>query len=705
MNKKTTFIIRGIAFGFLAGLCVTFFDALFLLKPNLYIPLEYPVYLFSFNLIFWMLIGAISGICLWLFIRLKNIPLEGSNYYCMLFFLVPFVSIYGVLGRVSKFCLTSAASLFSKSFDYNLSLLWALLFMFFLIVTGKKHNKKKYSSLLFLPEVITAIALFLFCSNLSSIPLLRSLLIETPILRIIVLWCIYVLGLVLIVGIYSFALKIQPLTVKRPAVSILVIFAFVSLALSGSFIKAKYALVKNYYTPRESSTAAVEPKISHVFLIVLDTLRSSDLVRFEKMGRNLKEFANDALVYENCIATSSWTAPSHASLFTGFYPIEHGVHYRVENKGSLRLSEEFNTLAEVFKENGYRTTAIVANCINLRKDMNFNQGFEVYDDTPYVGSMVIMFPFKPLVHLFSTLSHIQPKINDPLRPARHMNKCINMALSSVGSDPSFMFINYSDPHTPYLPPRPYNSRYSDRRFPHLYKIKRKLSFPLKRTPKDPLYELSQYRGEIDYLDDHLGQLFAELKRRGIYDSSLIVVTSDHGEAFGEHGFSGHNNQLYEDLVNVPLMVKYPGKTKISIETAQVSLKDVYWGILSSCNLSGKLIARVRLSQPPGDWKKQMVLAECYYLRLQLGKHRALYMDNFKLMNYEKGKKPELYNLLDDPMEKSNLYENLPQVFEKLSSQMQKWEAVHAQKEHAQPLKTATPSLEIQENLKTLGYIH
>ena len=465
---------------------------------------------------------------------------------------------------------------------------------------------------------------------------------------------------------------------------------------------------KNYSSITSPQIQAPK-KIPYVILIVLDTVRVDRLSIYGPHGltNNLEKFAKESLVYKDCAAPSPWTTPSHASLFTGLYPTEHGSINNLNSKARsdiLRptpLAEEFLTLAEIFKNNGYKTGAVISNYAALHKVFGISQGFQIYDSFKNIGDIYRSYPFRPLLHLFCHLTNIYPKYIKPRRTADDVTKETYRTLNKLIPSPFFLFINYMDAHDPYRPPSPFDGYFLDTAFPKLYRSKQYfLRFLGKLNEKSwDSYLLSQYDGEISYLDYHLGKLFSKLKEIKVYDSSLIVITSDHGELFGEHGLKFHGTPMYEEVVKVPLLIKFPFSRKVGYEKKIISLVDIYPTILSICDLpipdgiSGKSFGNG--SSP--------IVSELY--KYKIGEHRILYDGEYKYMTYQHQREPELYNLKKDPLEKVNLSKKLPETTAAMKNKLNKWTKKHTSWHDNYKDKNRTiPSREVEDGLKALGYI-
>lgn len=277
-------------------------------------------------------------------------------------------------------------------------------------------------------------------------------------------------------------------------------------------------------------TAAMRasPEAGDVILVVVDTLRAQNLSHYgyeRDTSRHLARFGEDAVTYENAITPGTWTVPAHGSLFTGRLPSFHGAERVAGEKiQATPLRPEVATLAEILRERGRPAAGFVANETYVTPLLGFDRGFE-----PFVAKD---------------------------RPAGDV---LDTALEWLEREPapSFLFVNLLDPHEPYDPPEPYRERFPGGDAT----LGTSLTELVRRdggvTREAARHFVSLYDGEVAYADRSLGRFFDRLRELGRYDDALIVVTSDHGEMLGEHGAAGHGGLPYEELVRVPLLVKYP----------------------------------------------------------------------------------------------------------------------------------------------------
>lgn len=292
--------------------------------------------------------------------------------------------------------------------------------------------------------------------------------------------------------------------------------------------------------------APVPAEANDVLVIVVDTLRADRLPDYgysKGETPHLQAFAKDAIRFDQAFANSSWTRPSFASILTGRYASGHQVMSKAD-----ALPDELETMPEAFAGAGYHTAGIATN-YNVAPFFNFHQGFDDYRylEPDFVlgagdneAKLLFVQVLKRVVERFS-----------PARPggayqdAERVNQELFALLDRAPrGNPFFFFVGYMDPHDPYFQ-HPYGEPgYSRAGHPNPdAKLAPRLS--------------ALYDGEITYWDRHFGKLIEELKRRKLYETMTIVITSDHGEEFLEHGGFWHGTTLYDEQIRVPLYVKLP----------------------------------------------------------------------------------------------------------------------------------------------------
>jgi arylsulfatase A-like enzyme len=456
-------------------------------------------------------------------------------------------------------------------------------------------------------------------------------------------------------------------------------------------------------------------------MVVLDTVRQDHLSVYgyeRPTTPNLERLAEQSTLFHRAIATSDVTLSSHASLFTGLYPSSHGAHYAPAGPPMGRgLRQESTTMAEVLAKSGYTTAAVVANFGYLGPEFGLMQGFQHVNSLEPVrlSDGIRNFYLREGVRRVLRWFMSDWEFFLDSRRAEEINEDAFhiLAEASRRKSPLFLFLNYLDAHFPYVPPAPYDRKFPgfdpsftywrfDRMQAEVTSLRRKI------RPSEQAHLISQYDGAIAYLDSQLGILFDRLKQLGLYEDSLIIVTSDHGEAFGERSLLQHAGvSVYQDEVLVPLLIKYPGKARKALVTENVSQVDVFPSVMDALglpvprNIAGRSLA----GQPPdGD---RLIFSESFPNNFMARFHprfrrveRALFVGSLKLIRSTAGKR-ELYNVTDDPHENRNLYGG--EQGRRLETALQDWlETVRLGTEPQAP--PSKPSKRVVDRLRTLGYV-
>lgn len=417
---------------------------------------------------------------------------------------------------------------------------------------------------------------------------------------------------------------------------------------------------------------------SNVLLVVLDTVRARSCSLY---GRDrpttpgLERVAEESAVFEHAIAPDTWTLPSHAAMFTGRYPTEVGVH--AEN---MVLSEDEPTIAEDLAGAGYATGVFSSNPF-LTQGSGLNRGFD-HSHTSKLRPTLFEDAFDPSRYI-RTREHERglPKVAELLRalagPPREMAKnALNAAYykyrtsrptdDDASFDPSaddgavesiaafeswvdavdrpfFGCLNFMEAHTPY--------RHRERFLPAWATIDdvrrldqdrwKYLAGDLELTERRKELFEALYEAELRYLDERLESLWSALRARGLWEDTLLIVTSDHGELLGEHGLLFHDmNRLYEPLLHVPLLVKYPGgrhaSTSVAATTSLTRLPDVVRGetVGDDAPTPGDLPRDLVKTEFVG--MNQVVSDDRYEARRRdlAAQSRAVYEDGTKYVLYE-----------------------------------------------------------------------
>jgi arylsulfatase A-like enzyme/predicted Zn-dependent protease len=370
------------------------------------------------------------------------------------------------------------------------------------------------------------------------------------------------------------------------------------------------------------AAVACTPSIDRVVLISVDTLRADHVGCYGASRAHtptLDAVARRGVRFDAAVSPAPLTLPSHATLLTGLDPPQHGVR----DNSVFSLAEEIPTLAERFREAGFATAAFVGAMV-LDRRHGLARGFDVYGDRMGVQR--------------------SGKANLPY-PERRAEAVVDEALAWMATGPErfFLWVHLYDPHVPYQPPPGFRAAFPD----------------------------SPYDGEIAYADAQLARLLAALERSGPGDRTLLVVTSDHGESLGEHGFTTHGYSIYEATQRVPLLMRGPGLPAGRVVTEPVGLTDIAPTLLEVAGLdplattSGEALDRVIA----GDMGGRVAYMETLAPQLQFG-WSPLRGVRTRRHRYVRAPRPELYDLGEDPRESRNLAGSLPDLVAELDGALQ-----------------------------------
>ena len=453
-------------------------------------------------------------------------------------------------------------------------------------------------------------------------------------------------------------------------------------AFVGTVLAVLFVVIQVAGNPAEAalsrSRAPAPTAATNVILLVVDTLRADRLPHYgweQGSTPNLDAFAEDAVRFEHAYSNSSWTRPSFATLLTGRLPSSHGVMLK-----SSALPSAIDTLPEVLGEHGYATAGIVSN-YNSGPYFNFQQGFDLYhflqpdfmigsDDSDGSGVRVDTEAFGkaigsdivPVVELLllSTYRHMFAGFRSAggavvpgtvYQDAERVNARVFRWLETAPDDPFFLMVGYMDPHHPY--------------FEHPYSG---IGYSRSGHPEPEMSDIPEmerlYDHEIRYWDEHFGALMDRLREQGLYDDTMIIVTSDHGEEFGDHGGFWHGTTLYDEQVHVPFYVKLPGSRRGGTSVSHwVQLADVMPSVLE----------QVGIDVPEGVqgtsiWEGLDVLyseEDHEGHALESLRERTEDMDEYKLILANPGNargldEVELYRPDEDPDEQENRAEAEPE---------------------------------------------
>ena len=354
-------------------------------------------------------------------------------------------------------------------------------------------------------------------------------------------------------------------------------------------------------------------KIRNVILISIDTCRADHLSCYGywcKTTPNIDAVAADGILFSHAIAPVAITLPSHSSMLTGTIPPYHGVH---DNLGYILDDQSNVTLTEILQQNGYTTGAIVSSFV-MDSEFGLCQGFDSYNDR-FV---------EPI-----------PSIYKNERRGGEASRFACNWLEEHKNEPFFLFLHYYDPHQAYDPPEPFATTFR--------------------------YNL--YAGEIAYVDHCIGQVIKKLKDLDLYDPTLLIITSDHGEGRGEHSETTHGYFIYQSTVHVPLIIKVPAGPKGKKVNDVTGLVDIvptvcsFLGLVPPSPIHGKDLSGFLKGQKRTEKEERYIYCESLTPTIYgCSPLFGVATDNWK---YIYAPRAELYDLRKDPVETLNLADEAP----------------------------------------------
>ena len=408
-------------------------------------------------------------------------------------------------------------------------------------------------------------------------------------------------------------------------------------------------------------------KQPNVVLVILDAVRADHLSLYgyrRDTTPNLNELAKSSAIYRRAIATSDMTLSTHASMFTGLYASWHGAHYAPPEQPYGRpLDGRHPTLAGVLRSKGYSTIGVAANFAYLQPDLGIDRGFQIFDARTPVPVTDSERPFlmregvRHLAGLFTATGAFDAVTRRADEINRDAMRLVDGSLR-LGR-PFFLFLNYMDAHTPYVPPAPYDRLFAGKnpRFEQAdYLTLQKQMAAGRRaiTNGERNHLESQYDGGIAFMDAAIGNLVGELKSRGAFENTIFVVAGDHGEAFGEQGLLEHSvASVYQTQVHVPLLIRLPGTKEPLVSDELVSQVDLMPTILEAAGYPVPDGVQGRSLLHPGR-EDRPVIAEAFPTPEIPRLERAIFLQNRKLIVSSSGRQ-EYFDLAQDPEEQRNQY--------------------------------------------------
>jgi arylsulfatase A-like enzyme/Flp pilus assembly protein TadD len=422
------------------------------------------------------------------------------------------------------------------------------------------------------------------------------------------------------------------------------------------------------------------PKIRHIVLISMDTTRADYLSCYgyqHKTTPNIDAVAAEAVRFEQAIAPIPLTLPSHSTMLTGTIPPYHGIHDNL----NYMLADSNLTLAEMLKASGYTTGGIISSYV-LEDGFGLGQGFDTYDDE---------------------FDEIDNQLGAERRGGEVSAHAIKW-LDENRDEDFFLFLHYYDPHSPYDPPEPYRGLFGSIAAAEAIGLTDNTSLTADTDEKKKVFKLT-YAEELAYTDHCIGQVINKLKSLDLYDSTLLIITGDHGEAFGEREEMGHGYYIYQESIHVPLIVKLPGQQTAKTVSGAVGLIDItptvcsLLGIEAPQYIQGRDLSGALFDEPLEDDDRYIYSESLLATKYKASPLLAVTGNRFK---YIQTARPELYDLIDDPGETHNLVDAQSQRARILQ------DVLGVMLEESLAAGTPDSALELDEEslkkLQSLGYV-
>jgi arylsulfatase A-like enzyme len=402
-----------------------------------------------------------------------------------------------------------------------------------------------------------------------------------------------------------------------------------------------------------------------VFVVTVDTLRADRLGCYgyaQDTSPNIDRFAQDALLFEDCLCEVPLTGPSFGSMMTSRYPRLTGV-----TRNGMSMPETVPTLAERFKQAGYQTFCVQSNWTLKAKLSGLGRGFDTYDDDFHRRRWGVIKSERYADEVTGNALELLKK-RDPNRPL-------------------FFWIHYSDPHAPYLLHPEFDPSAK--------------AYPGKANPDSTR---RRYDSEIAYADHYIGKLLEALPK----DNAYVMVGADHGESLFEHDYLGHGRRIYQTCIHVPLMLRGPSITP-GRSTDPAHVLDIAPTLLTAAGLTPApgMLGRNLLTAPTSAPARYIETYGGAVPNLPGAKaimgdrppmRQGVVLDGWKLIHHDND--TELYNLKDDPKEEKNLVKQQPDKVKELMHLVDEFDTRTTKGEANQ----APLNADDVDALKSLGYI-
>ena len=444
-------------------------------------------------------------------------------------------------------------------------------------------------------------------------------------------------------------------------------------------------LVPLWGSPILSGAGCCE-KRSSVVLISIDCLRADHVGAYgyyRDTTPHIDAFAKDAVLFETAVSTAPMTLPSHLSIFTGLFPSRH------DGSKWAKLAPSIPYAPQMLSEAGYQTDAVVTGAY-LSQTYGFERGFDLY-----------------------RLDHRAPA-------EKTVEQAIELLQRSAGRD-QFLFVHFIDAHWPYEPPEEFIERFGPRPADLAGLLRKVVDNNPPSNAEETERVAALYDAEIASADEAVGRLLEDLKARGVYDRSLIILTADHGEAFFDHGHWQHSKTLYEELIRIPLIVKWPGQSPKGRVSAQVSQVDIFPTVLAAAGVEPPPTDGINLIQFVNDTKasrtrRRLVSENAWRGPSEWSRKVSIRTEKLKYLVTiagPPGREPdesdvrseELYDLMEDPMERTNLAPGSSSDIEAFRRELANYLGKARQERASRRTEDILEDETTRERLRSLGYIN
>ena len=644
INACVVAVCRALAWCFLAGVILAAMEALgYFFTPASETPFSFMDFYLRFSTSCILLFSVLFGI--WLFLSFFVVWLGGVRTGMALFFLILFFILFGYL-----VILLDLLFLYTKKYDAH----WLVLMRYFAatalilsvlcsLVLGKlsRRFKSLHISLRFfyIASLFMASLVFTLWAKHVHVPEMNNLLYwgvyaAAVLVGAAVLWKI---------GRYPWPLSILTILLA------LVVFAL-PMRVPGAQPSAPSL---------ENQTTSGARPVKRVVLVIVDTLRRDALGCYNpgiESPPKIDQFARECTLFTHAYSSAPWTYPAVTSILTGLSP---RVHTLVDGKSAL--PEKVPTLAAAMKEAGYHTAAIGFNGL-LTSRSKLDRGFAEYHWFP-----------QPSVHVDNFeigLTHSLVKMCGDRKPdASGLTDVAIQWLKNHADRDFFLWLHYFDPHMPYVPPKEFQPQDNElrERGDRFMETRAGRMGSTARTAEERAWVSALYDGEVAFVDAQVGRFFESLRQLNLYEDTLIIFTSDHGEEFWDHGRFEHGHTLYDELIHVPLLVKMPGVPSLASVEAAVATQAIAPTVFELCSVPAPATESMpqsfsALLKTPADPFNEMPLFSGAPIF-----HEPQESVVFEGMKYVRGLlsgQEQLFNLREDPGERNSLVFQDPVSVEK-----------------------------------------